>query len=74
MTALQDNYEPVLIDKMIACITIPVYKINYEGQDIAIYCSTVREPSAAGLMEEMISKGCSKFETILADLVYGAEM
>jgi len=61
MTALLDNYEPVLIDKMIACITIPVYKINYEGQDIAIYCSTVGGPATAGLMEEMISKGSNKF-------------
>ncbi|MDR2531045.1 MAG: nucleoside phosphorylase [Oscillospiraceae bacterium] len=46
---------------MVACVDIPVYKINYEGTDIAVYCTTVGGPAAGGLLEEMIAKGCRKF-------------
>jgi uridine phosphorylase len=61
ITALREHYNPVQIDEMVACVSIPVYKINFEGKDLAVYCSTVGGPAAAGLMEEMISKGCEKF-------------
>jgi uridine phosphorylase len=61
ITVLYDNYKPVQISEMIACVTIPIYQISYEGKDIAVYCSTVGGPASAGLMEEMISKGCKKF-------------
>ncbi|MDR1204349.1 MAG: nucleoside phosphorylase [Peptococcaceae bacterium] len=61
IAALREHYEPVLINKMIAGVTVPVYKINRKGRDMAVYCSTIGGPAAAGLMEEMISKGCKRF-------------
>ena len=61
ITALCEHYNPEQIDEMIACVSIPIYRINFEGKDIAVYCSTVGGPAAGGLLEEMISKGCEKF-------------
>jgi len=61
MTVLQEQYNPMLIDEMIACVTIPVYRIRFAERDIAIYCSTLGGPAAVGLLEEMIAKGCEKF-------------
>jgi uridine phosphorylase len=58
---LQEKYEPELIDYMISCVSVPVYKINYNGKEMAVYCSTCGGPAAVGLMEEMISKGAEKF-------------
>ena len=60
INALHDGYEPKQIDEMIGCVTIPIYKIDYKGKDIAVYCSTIGGPAAAGFLEEMISKGCEK--------------
>ena len=61
ITALREHYSPEQIDEMVACISIPIYKVNFERKDIAVYCSTVGGPAAGGLLEEMISKGCEKF-------------
>ncbi len=61
ITALRDHYEPKQVSEMRPCITVPIYQINYEGKDIAVYCSTLGGPAAAGLLEEMIAKGCEKF-------------
>lgn len=61
IAALQQHYEPILIDEMTACITVPIYKINYKGNDIAVYGSTQGGPAAAVLLEKMISKGSRKF-------------
>jgi len=61
IAALKDHYAPEQIDTMIAGIDIPVYKINFEGKDIAVYCTTIGGSATAGLLEEMISKGCRKF-------------
>ena len=61
ITALHEQYEPEQIDAMHACITVPVYRINHKGKALAVYCSTLGGPAAAGLMEEMISKGCRSF-------------
>jgi uridine phosphorylase len=58
---LQEKYGAVQIDYMIACVEIPVYRIHYEGKDIAVYCTTLGGPAASGLLEEMIAKGCEKF-------------
>jgi uridine phosphorylase len=58
ITELKEHYEPVQIDTMIACIEIPIYKINYKGKEIAVYCNTLGGPAAAGLLEEMISSSC----------------
>jgi len=61
ITALCENYEAKRYDFLEACITIPIYKVNYKGKDIAVYCSTLGGPAAGGLLEEMIAKGCEKF-------------
>ena len=61
ITALHEHFDPVYIDEMVACVSIPIYKICFEEKDIAVYCSTVGGPAAGGLLEEMISKGCEKF-------------
>ena len=59
--ALNEHYNARQIGEMEACVTIPIYQINYAGKDIAVYCTTVGGPATAGLLEEMISKGCKKF-------------
>ena len=59
--ALHDRYEPKQIGELVACVTVPIYQISYKGKEIAIYCSTLGGPATAGLLEEMISKGCEKF-------------
>jgi uridine phosphorylase len=51
----------MLIDSMVACVTVSVYRITYKGTDIAVYCTTVGGSATAGLLEKMISKGCEKF-------------
>lgn len=61
INALHVRYEPKQIGEMVACITIPIYQINYEGKEIAVYCSTLGGSASAGLLEEMISKGCERF-------------
>jgi uridine phosphorylase len=61
ITALHEHYEPELIGEMIACVSVPIYKLNYEVKEIAVYCSTLGGSASVGLMEEMISKGCEKF-------------
>jgi uridine phosphorylase len=61
MSALRAHYEPTLIDSMMVCVTVPVYRVSYRGTDIAVYCTTMGGPATVGLMEMMISKGCEKF-------------
>ena len=61
ITALKEHYEPKRIGEVIACDIIPIYQTNYGGKEIAVSCSTLGGPAAAGLLEEMISKGCEKF-------------
>ena len=61
ITALHDHYEVKQIGAMIACVTVPIYQINYKEKEIAVYGSTVGGPAAGGLLEEMISKGCKKY-------------
>jgi uridine phosphorylase len=61
ITALHEHYQTKEISEMVACISIPIYQVDYNGKSIAVYCSTLGGPAAAGLMEEMISKGCEKF-------------
>jgi uridine phosphorylase len=61
ITALHEHYAPILIDAITTSVSIPIYKIDFHGQEIAVYCSTVGGPATAGLLEEMIAKGCEKF-------------
>ena len=61
ITALHSQYQPVRIGKMLACVTVPVYQIEYKNVAIALYCSPLGGPAAVGLMEEMIARGCQKF-------------
>ena len=68
ITALHEHFDPVYIDEMVACVSIPIYKIRFEEKDIAVYCSTVGGPAADGLLEEMISKGCEKFLRIALEV------
>ena len=58
--ALKEYYGARRIGEMEACVTIPIFQINYKGIDIVLYCTTVGGPATAGLLEEMISKGCEK--------------
>ena len=39
----------------------PVYEIDYRGQRLAVFHPGVGAPLAAGLMEEVIALGCTKF-------------
>lgn len=41
--------------------TIPIYKINYNGKDIAFYKSGVGAPMCTGQFEEVIALGAKKF-------------
>ncbi|MDR3271030.1 MAG: nucleoside phosphorylase [Peptococcaceae bacterium] len=61
ITALTEDYAATRIDALQACVSVPVYRVNYAGQDMAIYCTTVGGPACAGLLEVMIAKGCRKF-------------
>lgn len=61
ITALKEHYKPKQIGEMIACVSVPIYQVDFDGKDIAVYCSTVGGPAAGGLLEEMIAKGCEKF-------------
>jgi len=39
----------------------PIYEIEYQGQRMAVFHPGVGAPLAAGLMEEVIALGCTKF-------------
>jgi uridine phosphorylase len=39
----------------------PLYEINYEGKRLAFFHPGVGAPLAAGMLEEMIARGCRKF-------------
>jgi len=41
--------------------TIPIYKINYKGKDIAIYTTMLGGAASAALLEEVIAKGGREF-------------
>lgn len=51
----------VEISAMNAGYKIPIYKINYQGKDIAIYQTFIGGAASAGLLEEVIAKGGRKF-------------
>jgi len=61
ITALCEHYNPTQISTLHGCIHIPVYKVHFEGHDIAVYGSSIGGPAAAGFMEDMIAKGSEKF-------------
>jgi len=61
VTAIQEHYNAKQIDTMRAVYSVPIYKTEYKGQEIAVYCSPLGGPGAAGLLEEMLAKGCEKF-------------
>lgn len=58
---LHKYHNPEKISDILACVNVPIYKTNFQGADIAVYCSTLGGSAAAMLLEEMISKGCKKF-------------
>jgi len=49
------------VSEMEAGYTIPIYKINYNGKDIAVYRTIIGGAGSAGLLEEVIAKGGKKF-------------
>lgn len=51
----------VQISDMAAGCTVPIYKINYNGNDVAVYQTILGGAGSAGLMEEVIAKGGKKF-------------
>jgi len=57
---LKHTYNPEKISETWACITVPIYKINFMNHHIAVYCSTLGGAAAAFLMESIISKGAKK--------------
>jgi len=54
------NYDATIIDKLSGGFTIPIYKINYAGKEIAIYQTLIGGAGTAGLLEEVIVKGGRK--------------
>lgn len=54
------NYDVKIIDKLSGGFTIPIYKINYAGKEIAIYQTLIGGAGTAGLLEEVIVKGGRK--------------
>ncbi|MDR0986967.1 MAG: nucleoside phosphorylase [Ruminococcus sp.] len=50
-----------MLDVMIACVNVPVYKFTYEEKVFAAYCSTLGGPATVQLMELMAEKGCKRF-------------
>jgi uridine phosphorylase len=59
--ALAEHYGAENIDIMIAAVVVPIYKFTVNNRDYAAYCTPLGGPAAAGLMEEMIAKGCKTF-------------
>lgn len=51
----------VQISEMEAGYTVPIYKINYNDKDIAVYRTIIGGSGTAGLLEEVIAKGGKKF-------------
>jgi uridine phosphorylase len=58
---LVKNMDAVQISDMAAGSTVPIYKINYNGNDVAVYQTILGGAGSAGLMEEVIAKGGKKF-------------
>lgn len=64
ITMLQDNYEPMQIEETgggESGSSQPIYQVNYENKEIAVYRSLVGGPISTIQLEKMISKGCEKF-------------
>jgi uridine phosphorylase len=59
--ALDELCETVMLDVMIACVNVPVYKFTYNEKTFAAYCSTLGGPATVQLMELMAVKGCKRF-------------
>jgi len=57
---VREKYSATQIDALYACVTMPIYKINFEGVDIAVFGCTLGGPVAVGSMEEIFIKGCEK--------------
>ncbi len=58
---VRNMYGAVQISEMNACFTIPIYKMDYNGKDIAVYQTILGGAGSAGLLEEVIVKGGKKF-------------
>lgn len=54
------NYNVKVIDKLSGGFTIPIYKIDYAGKEIAMYQTLIGGAGTAGLLEEIIVKGGKK--------------
>lgn len=54
------NYNVKVIDKLSGGFTIPIYKIDYAGKEIAMYQTLIGGAGTAGLLEEVIVKGGRK--------------
>jgi uridine phosphorylase len=61
MSLVRNMDGAVQISDMAAGSTVPIYKINYNGNDIAVYQTILGGAGSAGLMEEVIAKGGKKF-------------
>lgn len=54
------NYDVTIIDKLSGGFTIPIYKFNYKGKEIAMYQTLIGGAGTVGLLEEVIVKGGKK--------------
>jgi uridine phosphorylase len=61
----RENYDCAPEKPIRAGIDLPILRVNYKGEDVAVFMSTIGAPSAVASMEELYSKGCRKF------VVYG---
>lgn len=61
INVLKEKYQPEDLTFMNAGGAIPVYKIEYKHNDIAVYKTLPGGAFSVALMEEMHAKGCKKF-------------
>ena len=54
------NYNPKIITTLKACSLVPVYCINYKGEEIAFYKTPIGAPATVGVLEQIFALGGEK--------------
>ncbi|MDR3207107.1 MAG: nucleoside phosphorylase [Oscillospiraceae bacterium] len=54
------KYDPVPMEVIHAGFHMPIYRLTYQNRELALYESLVGAAVAAGMLEELISKGAKK--------------
>lgn len=58
---LIEGYKTEKISRMDVGFSVPIYRFNYKGKNLAMYQSIIGGAGTAGMLEEAISKGGRKF-------------